>query len=138
MLLLHGEKDTLAAPEGSQLLHQKIASGVKELKLYPGLYHEIFNEPEQDEVLADMIGWLDKQDSKIIEYFLLIFGIAIAGLIALYVFAPRILYNFVRDGIRRRGGMKLKSICVDGLNWPYLEAWPRQRAADSPYPRFWR
>ena len=26
---------------------------------YDGLYHEIFNEPEQDTVLADTVAWLD-------------------------------------------------------------------------------
>jgi alpha-beta hydrolase superfamily lysophospholipase len=28
------------------------------LKAYKGLYHEIFNEPEHDAVLADVDAWL--------------------------------------------------------------------------------
>ncbi len=31
----------------------------KQLKLYEGLYHEILNEPERDQVMQDMIDWLD-------------------------------------------------------------------------------
>jgi hypothetical protein len=31
----------------------------KTLRLYPGLYHEIFNEPEQAQVLGELADWLD-------------------------------------------------------------------------------
>jgi alpha-beta hydrolase superfamily lysophospholipase len=30
-----------------------------ELKLYPGLYHEVFNEPEQDQVLDHVVSWIN-------------------------------------------------------------------------------
>ncbi len=59
MLLLHGDQDSLTAPAGSVFLHENIGSAEKKLKLYPGLYHEIFNEPEKDEVLKDMTDWID-------------------------------------------------------------------------------
>jgi alpha-beta hydrolase superfamily lysophospholipase len=39
-------------------LYAGIRSADKSLKLYPGLYHEIFNEPERDRVLADLLDWL--------------------------------------------------------------------------------
>ncbi len=61
LLMLHGEKDSLAAAEGSRFLDAHISSRDKMLKIYPGLFHEIFNEPEKDEVLNDMTGWLDTQ-----------------------------------------------------------------------------
>ncbi len=32
------------------------------VKLYEGLYHEIFNEPEKDQVLADLVAWLAQRD----------------------------------------------------------------------------
>lgn len=60
MLLLHGGKDSLAAPEGSVFLEQNIASTEKQMKIYPELFHEIFNEPEKDMVLSDMTTWMDK------------------------------------------------------------------------------
>jgi len=37
-----------------------VSSDDKTLVLYPGLYHEIFNEPEKDRVLADMVVWLEQ------------------------------------------------------------------------------
>ncbi|WP_231862701.1 alpha/beta hydrolase [Sphingorhabdus sp. M41] len=61
MLLLHGGKDSLAAAEGSEFLDRHISSSDKQLKIYPKLFHEIFNEPEKDAVLNDMTDWLDKQ-----------------------------------------------------------------------------
>jgi len=61
MLLLHGEKDSLAAAEGSRFLESQISSSDKTLTIYTELFHEIFNEPEKDKVLKDMTDWLDKQ-----------------------------------------------------------------------------
>lgn len=59
MLLLHGSEDSLAAPQGSQFIEAHLGSRDKTLKIYPGLYHEIFNEPEQREVLRDVTDWLE-------------------------------------------------------------------------------
>lgn len=60
MLLLHGEEDSLTAPEGSIFLNEHIGSKEKMLKIYPGLFHEIFNEPEKDAVLTDMTDWIER------------------------------------------------------------------------------
>ena len=59
LLMLHGEADSLTAVEGSQFLNDNIGSSEKHLKIYPYLYHEIFNEPEKDQVLTDMTDWID-------------------------------------------------------------------------------
>lgn len=58
ILLLHGAEDRLAAPAGSQFLHEHVSSADRQLKLYPGLCHEIFNEPERDAVIADVTRWI--------------------------------------------------------------------------------
>jgi len=58
-LFVHGGEDPIATPEGSQTMHDEIGSSDKTLKVYTGLYHEIFNEPERDQVLDDVIAWLD-------------------------------------------------------------------------------
>ena len=58
MLILHGSADGLALPEGSKMLHEKIGSGDKKLIIYEGLYHEIYNEPEQEDVMTDVADWL--------------------------------------------------------------------------------
>ncbi|KTB48542.1 alpha/beta hydrolase [Dehalogenimonas alkenigignens] len=60
VLLMHGASDRLAEPAGSQLFFDIIASSDKELHLFPGCYHEIFNEPCHDFVLGTLIRWLDK------------------------------------------------------------------------------
>jgi len=61
IILMHGDADLLTAPSGSVELHANAGSNDKTLKLYPGLYHEIFNEPERETVLADMSNWLEAQ-----------------------------------------------------------------------------
>ncbi len=61
MLILHGGADSMASPEGSRFLHQHIGSSDKTLKIYPGLYHEIFNEPEQAEVLDTVLSWCESR-----------------------------------------------------------------------------
>ena len=59
MLLLHGEADSMASAEGSRFLDAHIGSLDKTLTIYPGLYHEIFNEPEREQVLGDVLDWCD-------------------------------------------------------------------------------
>jgi alpha-beta hydrolase superfamily lysophospholipase len=59
LLILHGAEDKLCDPAGSQLLYDTAASKDKTLKFYPGLRHEIHNEPEKSDVLADVLSWLD-------------------------------------------------------------------------------
>jgi len=61
LLVMHGEKDKLTNPEGSKLVHELAGSADKTLTIYPGLFHEIFNEPEQDQVLTDVTVWLEKR-----------------------------------------------------------------------------
>jgi lysophospholipase len=64
ILLQHGEKDSLAAVAGSQYLFDHVGSADKTLKIYPGLFHEIYNEPEQAAVLGDLVGWFDAHVSR--------------------------------------------------------------------------
>lgn len=59
MLVMHGEADRLVPAKVSRLLFERAASTDKALKIFPELYHEIFNEPEQEQVIAEMIAWLD-------------------------------------------------------------------------------
>lgn len=59
VILMHGEDDQLTSPAGSAEMYESIGSADKTLKTYPGLFHEIFNEPEQEAVLTDMSTWLE-------------------------------------------------------------------------------
>ena len=58
LLILHGTADELADPSGSRMLEARAGSSDLTARYYPGLYHEVFNEPERDEVLADLRAWL--------------------------------------------------------------------------------
>ena len=58
LLVVHGEDDQLVSAEGSRRLVECVGSRDCELKVYPQLYHEVFNEPERDRVLDDVVGWI--------------------------------------------------------------------------------
>ena len=58
LLVVHGEDDQLVSAEGSRLLVRCIGSKDVALKVYPDLYHEVFNEPERDQVLDDVTNWI--------------------------------------------------------------------------------
>lgn len=59
VLLMHGGADRICSVEGARQAYDEIGSGDKTLKIYDGLYHEVHNEPEQGQVLADVARWLD-------------------------------------------------------------------------------
>ena len=58
-LAMQGGSDHLVDPDGAQILYEKAGSKDKTLKIYEGLYHEIFNEPEHPQVLKDVENWLE-------------------------------------------------------------------------------
>ncbi|AFL98846.1 lysophospholipase [Desulfitobacterium dehalogenans ATCC 51507] len=60
-LMLHGTDDQIVSYKVSQRIFPRISSRDKTLKLYEGLYHELIHEPEREEVLADIVGWLDQR-----------------------------------------------------------------------------
>lgn len=62
LLVMHGEADRLSLPEGSRIVFEKAGSKDKTLKLYPGFYHEILNEPEYIKVLTDIDSWLGQHN----------------------------------------------------------------------------
>ena len=62
LLIQHGSDDKLAGVSGSQMVVDKVSSKDKTLKIYEGLYHEIFNELPADRaiVLKDLTDWIGK------------------------------------------------------------------------------
>ncbi|WP_437435978.1 lysophospholipase [Mycobacterium avium] len=58
LLVVHGSDDRLIPVAGSRRLVECVGSADVELKVYPGLYHEVFNEPEREQVLDDVVGWI--------------------------------------------------------------------------------
>ena len=61
ILLFHGTEDRLTAPAGSTQLYSRAQSTDKTLALYPGFYHETYNEPEREQVLDEILEWLDER-----------------------------------------------------------------------------
>ncbi len=57
-LIMYGTEDHLCPPAGSQMLGERIGAADLTVTPYTGLYHEIFNEPERDQVLDDLCRWL--------------------------------------------------------------------------------
>lgn len=59
LLILHGTSDYVSDPVGSRRLCALAGSNDKTLHLYQGLYHEVLSEPERDQVVKDLLAWLD-------------------------------------------------------------------------------
>jgi acylglycerol lipase len=59
LLVVHGSEDRLIDVDGSRQLVEAVGSSDVELKIYPGLYHEVFNEPERNQVLDDVVSWIN-------------------------------------------------------------------------------
>ncbi len=61
LLVVHGEADRLIPVQGSRQLIECVGSTDVHLKAYPGLYHEVFNEPEHAVVLDDVTAWMESK-----------------------------------------------------------------------------
>jgi len=57
-ITLQGSEDKIIDPGSAQMLYDKAGSKDKTIKIYEGLYHEVFNEPERARVLKDVENWL--------------------------------------------------------------------------------
>lgn len=60
LLLLHGTADRITDPGATAELYERADSTDKTIELYDGLYHETFNEPEKEHVIADILLWLEE------------------------------------------------------------------------------
>ncbi|MBC7941794.1 MAG: alpha/beta hydrolase, partial [Chitinophagaceae bacterium] len=59
-LLMWAGSDRCVAPAGSQAFAAAAPPGLVTAKPYAGLYHELFNEPERQDVLHTLVGWLQR------------------------------------------------------------------------------
>jgi alpha-beta hydrolase superfamily lysophospholipase len=60
LLLVHGTEDKLTYPSGSQEFAGRVGARCT-LRLWEGLYHETHNEPEKDQVIAEIVQWMDEK-----------------------------------------------------------------------------
>lgn len=59
LLVMQGTADRLVPVKAAALVYDRAGSADKSIKTWDGLYHEILNEPEQDQVLGEMIAWIE-------------------------------------------------------------------------------
>lgn len=57
LLLMHGTADRITSHEASAAFAAQLP-GACELRLWPGAYHELHNEPQRQEVLDAIVAWL--------------------------------------------------------------------------------
>lgn len=59
VLIIHGTADKAAKPSGSQHFYERVGSKDKTLKLYDGRYHDPLNDLGKEEVIADVVAWVE-------------------------------------------------------------------------------
>lgn len=59
LLVMHGAEDRLADPRGSKAIAAGAVSADKTLKIFDGMYHELVNEPEKEDIMNEMLGWIE-------------------------------------------------------------------------------
>ncbi len=61
VLMMHGECDKIVSYRDSCKFFTSVSSEDKQLKIYGKCYHEIMNEYCKDEVIGDVIRWLENR-----------------------------------------------------------------------------
>jgi acylglycerol lipase len=64
VLILHGTRDRVTKPHGSQLFYDTTGSTDKTLKLYDGHFHDLLNDVGKEEVLGEVTAWIDAHVSN--------------------------------------------------------------------------
>jgi alpha-beta hydrolase superfamily lysophospholipase len=59
ILLIHGGSDPLNSPNGTRSFFANVTFPDKEMKIYPGSYHEAHNDLDYGQVMKDMAQWLE-------------------------------------------------------------------------------
>lgn len=59
VFILHGTADKATKPSGSQLFFDTSGSADKTLKLYEGHVHDLLNDLGREQVMADILAWID-------------------------------------------------------------------------------
>ena len=59
VFILHGTADKATLPSGSQLFYDTAGSRDKTLKLYEGHAHDLLADVGKEQVMADVIGWIN-------------------------------------------------------------------------------
>ncbi len=60
-LILQGTGDQICSPEGARAFAQQVPDGKVTFRTYPGLYHELFHEPERHRIYDEVCQWLEER-----------------------------------------------------------------------------
>lgn len=60
-LVLHGSADSVTDPQASQKLYEMATSTDKTIRLLDGLLHDLLFEPEKEEIVQEIIQWLNQR-----------------------------------------------------------------------------
>ncbi|XP_004971768.2 uncharacterized protein LOC101785408, partial [Setaria italica] len=65
LLVVHGGDDTVCDPACVEELFRRAGSKDKTLRVYPGMWHQIIGEPEEnvEKVFDEIIAWLKARSS---------------------------------------------------------------------------
>jgi alpha-beta hydrolase superfamily lysophospholipase len=59
VMIVHGSADKATRPEGSRFFFEHSGSRDKVLKIYEGHVHDMLNDIGREEVLSDMVAWIN-------------------------------------------------------------------------------
>jgi len=61
VLIIHGTADKATKPVGSRHFYERTGSKDKTLKFYEGRFHDPLNDLGKEEVMSDILSWLDER-----------------------------------------------------------------------------
>lgn len=61
VLILHGTADRVTRPDGSEQFYREAGSSDKTLKLYEGHFHDLLNDLGREQVMDDIVEWIDER-----------------------------------------------------------------------------
>ena len=61
LLILHGTADKAARPSGSEHFIEQAGSPDRSIKLYEGRFHDPLNDLRKEQVMTDILEWLDSR-----------------------------------------------------------------------------
>jgi lysophospholipase len=62
LIVMHGTEDRLVSVDATKRLFERIGATDKELVIHPNFYHELFNEPEKQQIFDRVTVWMDKRN----------------------------------------------------------------------------
>lgn len=61
VFIMHGTADKATVPAGSQVFFDTVGAKDKTLKLYKDHFHDLLNDTGKEQVMADIVAWIDKR-----------------------------------------------------------------------------